>query len=125
MCIRDSINTEGRVQYANKASFPPGEAKEDWKILNQLSELMSLNWSLIDIDDVRNWLFSSYDFLDVPFSERDLRFVKLLENKAKDDNEFEQKDTRTIKEKKYDTLHSNTKSFEEYSEKKIFKLSWQ
>ena len=77
------INTEGRVQYANKASFPPGEAKEDWKILNQLSELMSLNWSLIDIDDVRNWLFSSYDFLDVSFSERDQRFVKLLENKSK------------------------------------------
>ena len=31
------INTEGRVKYGNKASFPPGEAKEDWKILNQLS----------------------------------------------------------------------------------------
>ena len=119
------INTEGRVQYANKASFPPGEAKEDWKILNQLSELMSLNWSLIDIDDVRNWLFSSYDFLDVSFSERDLRFVKLLENKAKDDNEFEQKDTRTIKEKKYDTLHGNIKSFEENSAQKIFNLSWK
>ena len=119
------INTEGRVQYANKASFPPGEAKEDWKILNQLSELMSLNWSLIDIDDVRNWLFSSYDFLDVSFSERDLRFVKLLENKAKDDNEFEQKDTRTIKEKKYDTLDGNIKSFEENSAQKIFQLSWK
>ena len=119
------INTEGRVQYANKASFPPGEAKEDWKILNQLSELMSLNWSLIDIEDVRNWLFSSYDFLDVSFSERDFRFVKLLENKAKDDNEFEQKDTRTIKEKKYDTLHGNIKSFEENSAQKIFKLSWK
>ena len=34
------INTEGRVQFANKASFPPGDAKEDWKIINQLSELM-------------------------------------------------------------------------------------
>ena len=119
------INTEGRVQYANKASFPPGEAKEDWKILNQLSELMSLNWSLIDLDDVRDWLFSSYDFLDVPFAERDQRFVKLLENKTKDDNEFEQKDTRTIKEKKYDTLHGNIKSFEENSAQKIFQLSWK
>ena len=86
---------------------------------------MSLNWSLIDLDDVRDWLFSSYDFLDVPFAERDQRFVKLLENKTKDDNEFEQKDTRTIKEKKYDTLHGNIKSFEENSAQKIFQLSWK
>jgi len=32
------LNTEGRVQYARRASFPPGEAKEDWKILRALSE---------------------------------------------------------------------------------------
>ena len=31
------INTEGRLQYANKANFPPGEAKEDWKIINQIN----------------------------------------------------------------------------------------
>nr|MBX2834168.1 molybdopterin-dependent oxidoreductase [Micavibrio sp.] len=32
------INTEGRVQYARRAASPPGEAKEDWKILRALSE---------------------------------------------------------------------------------------
>jgi NADH-quinone oxidoreductase subunit G len=32
------VNTEGRVQRANKAVFPPGEAREDWKILRALSE---------------------------------------------------------------------------------------
>jgi len=32
------LNTEGRVQLARRAAFPPGEAKEDWKILRALSE---------------------------------------------------------------------------------------
>jgi NADH-quinone oxidoreductase subunit G len=32
------VNTEGRVQQARLAVFPPGEAKEDWKILRALSE---------------------------------------------------------------------------------------
>jgi NADH-quinone oxidoreductase subunit G len=32
------VNLEGRAQYARKASTPPGEAKEDWKILRALSE---------------------------------------------------------------------------------------
>jgi len=31
-------NTEGRVQMAVAATFPPGEAREDWKILRALSE---------------------------------------------------------------------------------------
>lgn len=32
------VNTEGRVQMAKAAVSPPGEAKEDWKILRALSE---------------------------------------------------------------------------------------
>ena len=32
------VNTEGRVQFANRAAFPPGEAREDWAILRALSE---------------------------------------------------------------------------------------
>ena len=31
------VNTEGRVQMAAKAAFPPGAAKEDWTILRALS----------------------------------------------------------------------------------------
>ena len=33
------VNTEGRVQMARKASSPPGQAKEDWKIIRAFSEL--------------------------------------------------------------------------------------
>ena len=31
------VNTEGRVQYGRRATFPKGEAKEDWTILRALS----------------------------------------------------------------------------------------
>ena len=34
------VNTEGRVQRAFKAVFPPGEAKEDWRILRAFSEVV-------------------------------------------------------------------------------------
>jgi len=34
------VNTEGRAQVTARAAFPPGDAKEDWKILRALSPLV-------------------------------------------------------------------------------------
>jgi NADH-quinone oxidoreductase subunit G len=34
-------NLEGKIQKAYKASYPPGEAKEDWQIINELAEIMN------------------------------------------------------------------------------------
>jgi NADH-quinone oxidoreductase subunit G len=34
------VNTEGRAQIANRAAFPPGEAREDWAIIRALSETL-------------------------------------------------------------------------------------
>ncbi len=34
------VNTEGRVQYGRHATFPKGDAKEDWTILRALSAVM-------------------------------------------------------------------------------------
>ncbi|MDX2102031.1 MAG: NADH-quinone oxidoreductase subunit NuoG [Alphaproteobacteria bacterium] len=34
------VNLEGRVQRTKQAVFPPGEAREDWKILRALSQVM-------------------------------------------------------------------------------------
>ncbi len=34
------VNTEGRVQLADRANFPPGDAREDWAILRALSETL-------------------------------------------------------------------------------------
>ena len=36
-------NLEGKLQMAFKASYPPGEAKEDWVIINELSKLIDGN----------------------------------------------------------------------------------
>ena len=34
-------NLEGKLQKAYKASYPPGEAKEDWQIINELTEIIN------------------------------------------------------------------------------------
>ena len=34
------VNTEGRVQMANRAAFPPGDAREDWAIIRALSDVL-------------------------------------------------------------------------------------
>ena len=34
------VNTEGRVQHASLATFPPGDAREDWTIIRALSEVI-------------------------------------------------------------------------------------
>ena len=36
------VNTEGRVQHTKLAIFPPGEAREDWKVLRALGEALGL-----------------------------------------------------------------------------------
>jgi NADH-quinone oxidoreductase subunit G len=47
------VNTEGRPQRARLAVFPPGEAKEDWKILRALSEVLGHKVPLDSIGQVR------------------------------------------------------------------------
>jgi len=47
------VNFEGRVQQALRASFPPGEAKEDWAILRALSDVVGKPLPYDDLDGVR------------------------------------------------------------------------
>jgi len=47
------VNSEGRVQLANRATFPPGDAKEDWAILRALSELVGKRLPYDNIDALR------------------------------------------------------------------------
>ena len=76
------INTEGRLQYAFKASFPPGNAKEDWKIINELSNLLDLNWDIIDLSNVRSMLQSDFSHLFNFDSSAYPKYERLLANKA-------------------------------------------
>ncbi|WP_374763943.1 NADH-quinone oxidoreductase subunit NuoG [Yunchengibacter salinarum] len=50
------INTEGRVQMAEKAGFPPGEAKEDWAILRALSDVLKVTLPYDSWDDLHRAL---------------------------------------------------------------------
>src|SRR5204862_3016104 len=51
------INTEGRVQLAARASFPPGEAREDWAILRALSEVLGHKLPYDSLGTLRQSLF--------------------------------------------------------------------
>ena len=44
------VNTEGRPQITERASFPPGEAREDWAIFRALSEALgkALPWNNLE-----------------------------------------------------------------------------
>ncbi len=47
------VNTEGRVQLGQRASYPPGDAREDWAILRALSERLEKPLPYDTIDQVR------------------------------------------------------------------------
>ncbi len=47
------VNLEGRPQRTRRAVFPPGEAREDWRILRALSERIGRPLPYDDLDQVR------------------------------------------------------------------------
>jgi len=47
------VNFEGRVQRGRRATFPPGEAKEDWAILRALSDVLGKRLPYDDRDALR------------------------------------------------------------------------
>ena len=54
------VNTEGRVQLARRAAFPPGKAKDDWAILRALSEALGHPLPWIDFDGLRQDLRGAF-----------------------------------------------------------------
>jgi NADH-quinone oxidoreductase subunit G len=57
------VNTEGRVQMANRAGFPPGEAREDWAILRALSEVLGAKLPFDSLGALRRALFAAHPHL--------------------------------------------------------------
>ena len=47
------VNTEGRVQWGNRAIYPPGDAREDWTILRALSEVLGHKLPYDTLSDLR------------------------------------------------------------------------
>jgi len=57
------VNTEGRVQMAARASFPPGDAREDWAILRALSDVLGSRLSYDSLAQLRSAMFKAHPHL--------------------------------------------------------------
>jgi NADH-quinone oxidoreductase subunit G len=57
------VNTEGRVQMAARASFPPGEAREDWAILRALSDVLGQRLPYDSLAQLRAAMFKAHPHL--------------------------------------------------------------
>ena len=51
-------NLEGKIQKAYKASYPPGDAKEDWQIINDLAEVMNNRKLFNDKEELESSMFN-------------------------------------------------------------------
>jgi NADH-quinone oxidoreductase subunit G len=54
------VNTEGRVQMAERASFPPGNAREDWAIIRALSDALGHRLPYDSLAQLRRDLFKEH-----------------------------------------------------------------
>ncbi len=57
------VNTEGRVQMADRAAFPPGEAREDWAIIRALSEPLGKKLGYDSLGALRQAIFKAVPHL--------------------------------------------------------------
>jgi NADH-quinone oxidoreductase subunit G len=53
------VNTEGRVQYANRAAFPPGDAREDWTIIRALAARVKVSLGFDNLGELREDLIEA------------------------------------------------------------------
>ena len=77
-------NLEGKIQKSFKASYPPGEAKEDWQIINELAELMNNRKLFNDKEELQS---SMFNYLNIKKEKQKTNFV---DNKIEDNfvNEY-------------------------------------
>src|SRR4029079_4475562 len=57
------VNTEGRVQLAKRAGFPPGEARQDWAILRALSDTLDHRLPYDSLSELRSALYKAFPHL--------------------------------------------------------------
>jgi NADH-quinone oxidoreductase subunit G len=57
------VNTEGRPQLANRAAFPPGDAREDWAILRALSDVLGAKLPYDSLAELRRALYEAHPHL--------------------------------------------------------------
>jgi NADH-quinone oxidoreductase subunit G len=60
------VNLEGRVQFAERATHPPGDARADWSILRALSEVLGRPLPFDDLDKLRDAIVVEHPHLGTP-----------------------------------------------------------
>ena len=66
-------NLEGKIQKAYKASYPPGEAREDWEIINNLAEIMNNRKLFNDKDELES---SMLNYLNLKMNKEESKINK-------------------------------------------------
>jgi NADH-quinone oxidoreductase subunit G len=59
------VSTEGRVQFAAKAVFAPGDAREDWTILRALADALGVSVGFDSFDELRAAMIAEVPALEV------------------------------------------------------------
>ncbi len=59
------VNTEGRVQFADKAVFAPGDAREDWTILRALADTLGVSVGFDSFEELRAAMIAQVPALGV------------------------------------------------------------
>ena len=85
-------NLEGKIQKAFKASYPPGDAKEDWQIINEIAEMINNRKLFNDKEELES---SMFNYLNLKKEKQKSNIIKNV-----DQNEFENENLK-IKFKDY------------------------
>jgi NADH-quinone oxidoreductase subunit G len=77
------VNTEGRVQMSSRATFPPGDAREDWAIFRALSDVLGVKLPYDSLNGLRQALFRQHPQLQrigqvMPGGPADVRQLSML-----------------------------------------------
>ena len=70
-------NLEGKIQKCYKASYPPGKAKEDWQIINELAEHMNNRKLFNDKDELES---SMFNYINLKKEKRNSSKDELIKN---------------------------------------------
>ena len=70
-------NLEGKIQKGYKASYPPGEAKEDWQIINELAEHMNNRKLFNDKEELES---SMFNYLNLKKEKQSSKSSKIIDN---------------------------------------------
>ncbi len=74
------VNLEGKLQLAYKASYPPGESREDWKIIKEIANLMKKPLDFHNVDDLRKIIRKKIDEKNIiDFKNNKLKKVNFVD----------------------------------------------